>query len=763
MQIRFETAESMSQDCSNDSNEKVAANASTGEAVACNPPSYHFPVPQLTPVSSGPVRAEPQQPVEESVAVVATEPSTRFPIPQLPPAATANREESRPAVVRTEKIEKAAVAAVETKPAAVEVEPKKAVVEAETKVVAADVETQLNPPNFNFPTPRLAATVSTSSQQPQGLPSSNPQATVDNLPSPPQREFAIPQLAQVAVPSHETDVQLASWDATMPEEPGKAGKTSAVAPNNASTQTAKPKPSVLEMVPAPKGKALQQAPKQVSSAQAGVASDGTPLISLHVDNLEVSKAIELISRQAKIVNILVSPGVTGAVTVDLRNKTVDEALGIIAKQCRLTVRREKDIIYVSTLEEARQVESDDLPVRVYHLNYVRSADLKQMIDKVMSKDGKITVSPDSKAGMESDITDTSQTGQSGSTRKIDAGGNDMAGGDIVVVQDHEYVLKTIDRIVAQIDIRPVQVMIEAVIAQVTLDKDMNLGANLGFLDGAGHMVGVLGSGAAINSVGGFLPGAVQTGGQLATGLAGNTNGLKVGWNGKNTAGYIQALETYGKVKVLACPRVFVLNKQRAQIHLGQNMGYLTTNNYQTNSTQTVTYMKIGTQLRIRPFVSSDGMIRMEVFPERSTGTFDNAGIPQTKTAQVTTNLIVPDGETMIIGGLLDEEVSQNWSGIPFLSRLPWVGYLFRNTKDTVAKKELVVILTPHIWRADNPTEMNFLGAPKTLGMRKLTQQKPCEERRDGKPLLESIQPNDEPQDDDCKKCPPSEGQATVTN
>ena len=127
-------------------------------------------------------------------------------------------------------------------------------------------------------------------------------------------------------------------------------------------------------------------------------------------------------------------------------------------------------------------------------------------------------------------------------------------------------------------------------------------------------------------------------------------------------------------------------------------------------------MNIGTQLRLRPFVSSDGMIRMEVHPERSTGALDVNGIPQTNTSEVTTNIMVRDGTTIVIGGLMDTEIEQQVQGIPFLMDLPLLGSLFRHTTNTTTKRELVVILTPYICRPECPEATNYLGRPRALGL-----------------------------------------------
>ena len=228
---------------------------------------------------------------------------------------------------------------------------------------------------------------------------------------------------------------------------------------------------------------------------------------------------------------------------------------------------------------------------------------------------------------------------------------------------------------------------------------------------------------------------------MASGFADGTNGLKFGWVGGPTSGFIKALETYGETKVLASPRLMVLNKQKAEIQLGDKLGYQTTTQTQTSSVQTVQFVDVGTLLRLRPFVSPDGFIRMEVHPERSSGELNVQGVPQTHNAGVTSNVMIPDGATIVIGGLMDTEVTQAWEGLPFLSRIPLIGYVFRHTVETTTKKELVVILTPHIWRPQCPDVLNYLGPPRTLGLDERTSQRPHAELRDGPSCYEILRPD----------------------
>jgi type IV pilus secretin PilQ/predicted competence protein len=463
-------------------------------------------------------------------------------------------------------------------------------------------------------------------------------------------------------------------------------------------------------------------------------------VTLHVDDADIHKALEIISRQANV-SIIVSPGLTGKVTVDFQNMPLRKALNAIARVNNAEVQEKDGILFISTVKEARTIEAFHLPVRIYTLKYARAADMVLMIKPLLSSEGgaKTSASPDSKVGLIGTTASVSQTGGIGSTGDIQAGGNSNSGGEYLVVSDYEEVLKRVDAAVAEMDIQPIQVVIEAIIVQVTLTHGMDLGASFGLVDASGRALGVLGDGALINAATGFTPATVVTAaGKMVSGFSGDTYGLKYGFVSNNVTGFIQALETAGEVKVLATPRICVLNKQSGQVLVGKMLGYQTTTTTTTSTSATVNYMSVGTQLRIRPFVNDDGVIRMEVHPERSSGVIDSNGIPQPFVTQETSNVLMHDGQTMVIGGLIDNENDQTSTGLPFLSDIPWIGFLFRHTTTLNTKNELVVILTPRICPRDNLAAYNGLEAA-TLGLDKRVSHCPVGEKRDSKNLYELLQ------------------------
>jgi general secretion pathway protein D len=460
---------------------------------------------------------------------------------------------------------------------------------------------------------------------------------------------------------------------------------------------------------------------------------------MHVNELDVRQLLELLSRRSGL-NILVSPKVSGTITANFEGTTVEAVLNAVIKLANLTEKTEGPIHYLYTKgeidDDAEFAKRERILTRVYKLNYVRSDELLTMIRPFLSEEvgrKRVSVTPSYKFGIGESATfvsggagaasaggggaSSSNTGGptnqgasgGGSTQggfQPPTGGNSMSDSDLLIIQDYESNLKIVDQIIERIDKRPFQVLIEAVIISVDLERTRQLGVNFGLVDNLGTALGTIGSGASLNSNVGFNPTQLlTTAGQIAgstsdpTGFTSAAGGAKFGFVSNNVTGFIQALETIGSTKILASPRILVLNKQRAEIQLGSRLGFQTFSQNFTSTIQQVQFLNTGTLLRIRPFISEDGMVRMELHPERSSGSVTN-NIPNQQTAELTTNVMVPDGATLVIGGLMEDEDDYSIQGLPGLARLPLLGYLFGFRQKTEGRRELVVLLTPHIWSAE---------------------------------------------------------------
>jgi TonB family protein len=171
---------------------------------------------------------------------------------------------------------------------------------------------------------------------------------------------------------------------------------------------------------------------------------------------------------------------------------------------------------------------------------------------------------------------------------------------------------------------------------------------------------------------------------------------------------VDVLRTIGDTKVLASPRIIVLNNQEAKIHVGSREAYITSTTTQSASgpntvSQAVNFVDIGTKLYVTPTISSDDFITMKIKPEISTSETKRilsdgveTEIPIVTTSEAETVLMVKDGVTIIIGGLKKDNLVKTVKKIPFLGDIPLLGWLFKSNTETTTKSELIILLTPHI-------------------------------------------------------------------
>ncbi len=178
---------------------------------------------------------------------------------------------------------------------------------------------------------------------------------------------------------------------------------------------------------------------------------------------------------------------------------------------------------------------------------------------------------------------------------------------------------------------------------------------------------------------------------------------------------LQSLATQGRAKILASPHILVSDNREARIQVGQQIPIATSTtttpltatgttstSFVNTSTSTIQYKDIGIILKVKPQINDSGVVSLEVSQEVSSQGADVNIAGQAFTSinktEATTNLVAKDGETIIIGGLIREDTTKTRSGIPFLSRVPVLGYLFGSTKDDTTRAELIILLTPHVVR-----------------------------------------------------------------
>ncbi|MCA9247870.1 MAG: hypothetical protein KDA42_12160, partial [Planctomycetales bacterium] len=329
--------------------------------------------------------------------------------------------------------------------------------------------------------------------------------------------------------------------------------------------------------PAPDANALQAQvapPSNVTQANTPRASDmeprtvirkpadeGDDSLSITIQGEDIRKVLELLSEQGGL-NILASRSVSGLVSATLQNVDIETALDAILKSTGYVWRRDGQFIFVGTPADFDEMNRavDSVSTRLYRLNYIRAAELQTLVTPLLTPEiGNLSVTSESETGI----------GAGGD----EAGGDGYAGQEAVLVRDYEAVLLEIDQIVAQMDRRPAQVQIEAMILSVRLDDTNELGVDFEVLRDKANVR--LASGNPISNL---------------ANLDFSDGGLKVGFLDSSLSVLLSALETIGDTNVIATPRLMCLNKHRAEILIGSQLGYVSTTQTETSTTQSVEFL-----------------------------------------------------------------------------------------------------------------------------------------------------------------------------
>jgi len=286
--------------------------------------------------------------------------------------------------------------------------------------------------------------------------------------------------------------------------------------------------------------------------------------------------------------------------------------------------------------------------------------------------------------------------------------------DSIIMKDYPEEVAKAEALLAQLDVKPLQVLVEATILSATLTEGMEFGVDLNLAGGVA-ITGTAESDAQQDTVlGGVLeydtPATTPIGQIARWGSAGSpmevsgfastgANGLRLGIRSGDISVFITALETITDVTVLANPKILALNKQVGTVFIGQKLGYRSSTTVSSSgvaSSGEVKFLNSGTKLSFRPYIANDGNIRMDIYPKDSSATKDSDGVPTETTAELSTNIMVKDGQTVVIGGLFRDSVTSSKSQVPLLGNIPIIGELFKGTSDSTVRQEVIILLTPHI-------------------------------------------------------------------
>jgi type IV pilus assembly protein PilQ len=443
------------------------------------------------------------------------------------------------------------------------------------------------------------------------------------------------------------------------------------------------------------------------------------LVDLHVNNEDLGNILQLLSIQSQR-NIISSNNVQATVTADLYGVTFYEALDSILHVNGYGYIEKGNFIYVYTADELAEFEAlSRQPItKIITLDYLNATDAGEFAKMLLSENGSITTNAQTEAFT---ITDG-----------VPSGADNYANSATMVINDYEENIDEIIALIAELDTKPAQILVEATILQTTLNEanafgmDFALIQNLDFTDfvGTGGPLSVVdglisGSGKTVDGTKVDAPAAGGHGTALNS-TTGNTSGpstLKAGFVNGDVGVFLRVLDEVTDVTVVSNPKLLTLNRQPARVLVGTRVGYLNSTSTQTSTTQSVQFLDVGTQLSVRPFVSKNGLIRLELRPQVSSFTLrqvsDNTGsnvtIPDEDTTEMNTNVMVRDGQTVVLGGLFTESTSSARRSVPLLGDIPLIGNAFKGYDDQTRRSEIIFLITPSIVNDTILTETGKMG------------------------------------------------------
>jgi len=436
--------------------------------------------------------------------------------------------------------------------------------------------------------------------------------------------------------------------------------------------------------------AEQRAQQGQQPTAVGPKYTGEP-ISVNLKDVDLKDFFRLIHEIIGL-NVVLDPQVHGSLTVVLDDVPWDQALDIVLKNNDLARELEGNVLRIATVETLKkeadgrraQVEAEALAVEkvsvTHFLSYAHAKDAMTTVKKFLSVRGDVVADDRTNA---------------------------------VIINDIPKVIPVIERLLLQLDRKTQEVEIEARVVAATRQFARDIGTQLGFGWGDGHSAigGASQVGSSPSTVSGLTPGYITVPGASGGSSTGSsiplfsnlgstspTSGMTF-LNASNTVridAVLTMAESRGLLKVLSRPRVVTQNNIQALVRQGVRVPIVT--QAQLGGPPTVTYVDAFLRLTVTPQITSENTIFLNVDVENTTPNFGQEvqGNPELITQQATTQVLVTDGGTVVIGGVIQTQNSINISQVPLLGNIPILGNLFKHVVVNTSNQELIFFITPRI-------------------------------------------------------------------
>lgn len=371
-------------------------------------------------------------------------------------------------------------------------------------------------------------------------------------------------------------------------------------------------------------------------------SSSADTLTLSLQDTDIRDAMLMLSKQERL-NIFVAEGVDGNVSVNIYNMETLEAIYAIAESAGFAVEQRDNSIFIINREDAGKFRKSNLTqVRTFKVQYTTPADIEPILQEHLSNYGSI---------------------------------KSITGNNLIIVEDTVPFLNRIENLLIEIDQQPKQILIEAKILEITLTDNQSFGLDWTKLFDSDDGSGTLGTQGLSNST---IP------------------GLFAQYSNTNVEIVLNALKERGRLRTLSTPKLLAMEGYEAETVVGTRIGFKVTTTVNQVTSETIEFLETGIILKVTPSVDRSGRILLDIHPEVSAGTVSDDGIPSKSTTQVSTRMLVPNGKTVFMGGLIRRSSNNSREGVPLLGDLPVVGSLFANDSRNITTSEIVVLLTPVI-------------------------------------------------------------------
>lgn len=420
----------------------------------------------------------------------------------------------------------------------------------------------------------------------------------------------------------------------------------------------------------PKGEAAKTV--QVQQISSGKKVYTGRRVTLEFADADIRKIFQLIAEVSNL-NFLLGDDVSGTISIKLVNVPWDQALDVILETKSLGMKREGNIVLIrplskiQTLADEQQAEKKaveramELHTKVFDINFASVADIASQFNSLKSERG--TIAQDARTNR-------------------------------VIVTDIAPAIEKMTALLAALDIPERQVMIEARIVEAssTFTRDLGIQWGIHYKDGSASFLGInqldTGFGGIVTNTPSTsgLPAATSAGGAMGLSFGKLTNNIQIDLR-------LSAAAETGQVKIISTPKVVTLNNKAAKISQGQSIPYQTTS---AEGTKTE-FVEAALTLEVTPHITADGNVSMKIKASNNSAGSAPAGIPPPiNKKEATTELLVKNGETTVIGGIYVDNDTTSDSGVPYLMDIPLLGWLFKSNNKTASKTELLIFITPKI-------------------------------------------------------------------